>query len=96
MWTNNHFLTVKLNAANKLNNESINITNNAMNNLTNINLNDTAKIEPDRPIDLRKLQKSSLRSKPIFQDSKIKRGKQADLCFGYAQQPNRSLSEAMH
>ena len=72
MWTNNHFLTVKLNAANKLNNESINITNNAMNNLTNINLNDTAKIEPDRPIDLRKLQKSSLRSKPVFQDSKIK------------------------
>ena len=80
-WSNNHFLTVKKNTS-KLNavniNESIinninnnNVTNNLNNNVTNI-INDTSKFDIDKGTDLRKMQKSSFKSKQALFESRNK------------------------
>ena len=69
---NIHFLTVKENTA-KAANESMlnnlynnNVTNNAGNNVTNINVNDSSKFDGEKLNEIRRLQKSSLKSKPFF------------------------------
>jgi len=72
LWSNNHFLTVKENtgrSANEsmLNNINNNVTNIAANNITNINVNDSSKFDMEKINELRRLQKSSLKSKPFIE-----------------------------
>ena len=75
LWSNNHYLNVKMNTSkgyseSNINNQNINITNNAINNVTNNNIiNDSAKFDIDRGT---RMQKSSFKSKQNILESKWK------------------------